>query len=161
MVIALDTTDIPDTKISLASFIYGMMCYTKNGKTEPNEYTFSGYGVSFSSKKYTNSDGDDPYDLIIFGVDMSDSKNAENKKNNILILGKNALKINNTTIQPEAELKTNFLSGCILSIHYNHVFPHNLSIALGRVYLNDIKQHEFKTKKSEIINKTLCLGNIV
>ena len=48
-------------------------------------------------------DGEDSYDLVVFGVDMSDSKHVENKKNTILVLGKNALKINNTTIQPEAE----------------------------------------------------------
>ena len=57
-----------------------MMSYTKNGKTDPNEYKYSGYGVSFSSKKYTHSDGKDSHDLIIFGVDTSGSKHAENKK---------------------------------------------------------------------------------
>ena len=78
------------------------MCYTKNGKTDLNDYTYSGCGVSFSSKKYTHSHGEDCCDLVIFGVDTSDSKHAENKKNSILVLGKNALNINNTTIQPEA-----------------------------------------------------------
>ena len=56
------------------------MSYTKNGKTNPNEYTYSGYGVSFSSKKDTHSDGKDCYNLVVFGVDTSDSKHAENKK---------------------------------------------------------------------------------
>ena len=136
------------------------MSYTKNGKRDPNEYTYPGYGVSFSSKKYTHSNGEDCYDLVIFGVDMSNSKPTENEKNNILVLGKNALKINNTTIQPEAELKTNcFYPGSILSIHYN-VVKDNISVK-GYVYLDSIQQYEFKTKKSEILNKTLCLGNIV
>ena len=71
------------------------MSYTKTGKTDPNEYTYSVYGVSFSSKKYTHSNGEDCYDFV---VDMSNSKRTENKKNNILVLGKNTLKINNTTI---------------------------------------------------------------
>ena len=74
------------------------MSYTKSEKTDPNEHTYSGYGVSFSSKKYKHSNGKDCYHLVIFSVDMSDSKHAENKKNNILVLGKNALKINKTTI---------------------------------------------------------------
>ena len=56
------------------------MSYTKNGKANPNEYTYSGYGVSFSSKKDTHSDGKDCYNLVVFGVDTSDSKHAENKK---------------------------------------------------------------------------------
>ena len=77
---------------------------------------------------------------------MSDSKYAENKKNSILVLGKNALKINNTTIQPEAELKTNCCKQCcVLSIHYN--FRTALGVEIGYVYINGLKQHEFKTKK--------------
>ena len=79
----LDTTTTLDSKICLANSIYGMMSYTKNGKTDPNEYTYSGHGVSFGSNKYTNSDGEDAYDLIIFGVDMSDSKHVEKKKKNL------------------------------------------------------------------------------
>ena len=48
-----------------------------------------------AQKKYTHSNGEDCYDFV---VDMSNSKRTENKKNNILVLGKNTLKINNTTI---------------------------------------------------------------
>ena len=84
---------------------------------------------------------------MIFGVNMSDSKHAENKKKeSILVLGKNALKINNTNIQPEAELKTNCCKKCcVLSIHYN--FITNLGGEIGYVYyINGLKQHEFKTK---------------
>ena len=51
-----------NTTITLANSLYGMISYTKNGKTSPNEYTYSGYGVSFSSKKYTHSDGKECYD---------------------------------------------------------------------------------------------------
>ena len=54
------------------------MYYTKNGTIDTNEYTHSGYGVTFCSKKYTHSDGKNSYDLIIFGVDMSDSKHTKN-----------------------------------------------------------------------------------
>ena len=82
------------------------------------------------------------------------------KKNSILVLDRNALKINNTTIQPEAQLKTNWCKErCVLSIHYN--FVTNLGGEIGYVSINGLKQHELKTKDSEILNKTLCLGNIV
>ena len=113
-----------------------------------NEYTYSGYGVSFSSKKYTHSDGNTCYVLVIFVVDMSDSKHAENIKKSILVLVKNSLKINNTTIQPEAELKTNCFSPCVLSIHYNYVKSGLL--LKGYIYVNDIQQYEFKTKKVKL-----------
>ena len=68
------------------------------------------------------------------------------KKNKVLVLGKNPLKINNTSIQPEAELKTNCCKGkCVLGIHYN--FVTNLSGEIGYVYINGLRQHESKTKK--------------
>ena len=53
----------PDTTITLANSLHGMISFTKNG-TDPNEYTYSGYGVSFSSKKYAHADGENAYDLI-------------------------------------------------------------------------------------------------
>ena len=119
-----------DTTITLASSLFGMMSYTKNGNTNPNEYTYSDHGVSFSSKKYTHSDGKDCHDLIIFGVVTSDSNHAENMKNIILVLGKNTLKTKNTTIQTGVKLKTNCCKGkCVLSIHYN--FVNNLSVEIG------------------------------
>ena len=44
----INPSDPPSTTTSLANSLYEMMSYTKNGKTHPNEYTYSGYGVSFS-----------------------------------------------------------------------------------------------------------------
>ena len=77
---------------------------------------------------------------------MSNSKHTKNKKNNILVLGKNALKINNTTIQPEAKLKANcFYPASILSIHYN-IVKDNIPIK-SYIYVNGKQQYEFKTKK--------------
>ena len=155
----IDPSNQPATTTTLANSLYGMMSYTKNGSTDPNEDIYSGYGVNFSSKKYAHPDWKDSYDLVIFGVDMSDSKHAENKKNSILVTGKNDLKINNTTIQPEAELKKNCFQGCVLGVHYNDVTD-SLSLK-GYIYINYLKQYECKTKKSEIVNRPLCLGNIV
>ena len=59
----INPSDSPSTTTSLSNFFDGMMSYTKNGKTDPNEYTYSGYGVSFNSKTYTYSNGEDCYDL--------------------------------------------------------------------------------------------------
>ena len=44
-------------------------------------------------------------------------------------------------------------------IHCNIVT--NLGSNTNYVYINGLKQHEFKTEASEIINRALCLGNIV
>ena len=66
----------------------------KNGNTDINKYKYSWYGLGFSTKKYLHKvSGKNADDLIIFGVDLSDSIHAENKKNNILVLGKKSAKL--------------------------------------------------------------------
>ena len=70
------------------------------------------------------------------------------------MLGKNDMKINNTTIQPEAELKTNCFPGCATSVHCNYVTD---SFSLkGYIYINGIQQYEFKIKKSETMFRKYC-----
>ena len=76
----INASNPPSTTIDLANPLYGMMFYIKNGKQDLNKYPYSGCGVSFGSKKYAHSNGKDCYDRVIFGVDMSDSNDVENKK---------------------------------------------------------------------------------
>ena len=107
------------------------------------------------SKTYLHkSYGKDARDLIIFGADLGDSSHAENKINNILVLGKNSVKLSNTTIQAEDELKTNctiFGQKFVLSLHYNGDDSY--------LFVNGTQQYKFKTKDSEIKPNNLCLGN--
>ena len=62
------------------------------------------------------------------------------------VLVQKCFKNKQTTIQPEAELKTNcWKKCCFLSIHYN--FITDIGEEIGYVYINGLKQYEFKTKK--------------
>ena len=74
------------------------------------------------------------------------------KTNNILILGKSSVQINNTTIQAKSELQTNCTlpPKFILSVHFN---GHD-----SYLFVNNIQQYKFRAKDSEIKTRTLCLG---
>ena len=80
--------------------------------------------------------------VIIFGVDMSFSKHANNKANNIYVMGKDYItKINDTTIYAEKMFYRNFTDPgkkFILSLHYNGDSSY--------LFVNGREELKFKTK---------------
>ena len=102
--------------------MFGAVTLTKNSAAA-DKYKYSGYGAAFISQNYLHEDSSkNAKDLIFFGADLSNSSHSENKKNNILVLGENSVKLNNTTIQAESALKTNSTvinQKFVLSLHYN------------------------------------------
>ena len=116
-----------------------------------NNKKWFGYSVAFGKQHYLHKDsGKNANNLIILGADLSDSNDEETKNNNILILGKGSVQINNTTIQAENALKTNrtLPQKFILSVHYNGSY----------LFVNNIQQYKFKAKDFEIKTRKLCLG---
>ena len=87
---------------------------------------------------------------------MSSSVHANNKKNNIIVLGKGFIEgINSTIIYAEKMYSINFTKNnkkFVLSLHYNG----NNSY----LFVNGTEIHKFKAKDSEIVATPLCLGNI-
>ena len=82
---------------------------TKNA-TDSSKNKYEGYGIcfdeggSFSIGNITNGKN-----VIIFGADMSFSIHANNKANNIYVLGRDFVQgINDTTLYAEKIYKTNF-----------------------------------------------------
>ena len=114
---------IISSTISFHNCLLGAITVTRNGNIDTNKHKYSGYGLAFSSKTYLHKDsGKRAYDLIIFGADLSSSAHAENKKNNVLVLGENSVKLNNTTIIVEDVIKTNCTvpnKKSVLPLHYN------------------------------------------
>ena len=75
----------PTLKNSLLSAVK----LTKNADID--KYQYSGYGVGFDGKgSFLFPGGGFGQNVIIFGVDMSSSVHVDNKKNDILILGKSS-----------------------------------------------------------------------
>ena len=96
------------TTFTIQNSLFGAMQITKNA--DISRYKYKGYGICFDGRKeFTHvrergsfSDTTDGRNVIIFGVDMSFSKHANNKRNNIYVMGKGYVqRINDTTIYAE------------------------------------------------------------
>ena len=80
--------------------MFGAVSLTKNADIEQNKY--SGYGIGFDRKGEFSFGNGCGRNCIILGVDMSSSSHANNKKYNILALGKGFVQgINGTAIYAE------------------------------------------------------------
>ena len=94
--------------------------------------------------------------VIIFGVVMSFSKHANNKRNNIYVMGNDYVqRITDTTIYAEKMYYRNFtdpVKKFVLSLHYNG----NNSY----LYVNGNQELKFKAKTDQLVKEKLCLGNL-
>ena len=105
-----------------------------------DKYKYSGCGIGFDSKgSFLHSNGLGR-NAIVFGADMSSSTHTNNKTRNILVLGRDFIQgIDGTAIYAENTYSINFSetgARFFLSLHFNGA------------------------KDSEIVEDTLCLGNI-
>ena len=82
--------------ITLENCLFGAVKITKNLKIN----SYSGYGIAFhSGGSFSHPSGEYGKNVIIFGADLSSSVHANNRTNNILVLGKEFIqKVNGTTI---------------------------------------------------------------
>ena len=118
-----------NNEFTIQNALFGVVKITKNPDTSKNKY--ERYGICFDESKtftHTQKESNSSYstlarNLIIFGADMSFSKHANNKANNIYVMGKDHIqKINDTTIYTEKNFQTNFTRAgktfVLLSLHY-------------------------------------------
>ena len=88
----------------LKNCLFDTIKVTKPGDTiDTDKYIYSGYGLGFNStSQFSHPQGGMARNIIIFGVDLSNSVHATNKTQNILILGHGLTqKVNNTAIYAE------------------------------------------------------------
>ena len=116
--------------------MFGAVSLTKNADID--KYKYSGYGIGFDRHgefSFGNALGKI---CIIFGAELSSSSShANNKKNNILVLGKDFVqRINGITIYAEKLYKINFTEKKLV------------------IYLLMVQ------KSISLKQKILCLGNI-
>ena len=127
---------------------------TKNADTD--KYKYRGHGIGFDSiRTSTNPDGSAVKNVIIFGVDMTNSKHANNKTKDVLVLGRGLIqKVDDTTIYAEKMYLPNFTIAnktFCLSLHYNGDNSYLL--------VNGKEVIKFKVKNQNISGK-LSSGNI-
>ena len=157
IVYKLDPITSRDTTFTIQNASFGAMQITKYPDT--SKYNYKGYGICFDeSEEFTYvrkrgnfSDTTTGRNVIIFGVDMSFSKHANNKANNIYVMGKDYIQ----KIYAEKMCYRNFTDPgkkFVLSLHYNE---NN-----GYLYVNGNQELKFKAKAGQLVKEKLCLGNL-
>ena len=131
-----------------------MFILTKNADIE--KYKYSGYGIGFDRRSsFSFPSGGFGQNVLIFGADMSSSIHIDNKKKDILVLGRGPTQGLESTLTAEKMYSINFTTSkkrFCLSLHYNG--------AISYLFVNGTEIYKFKTKESEIVANRLCLGNI-
>ena len=126
----------------------------KNADTD--KYKYQGHGIGFDlSRASSHPNGGDGKNVIILGVNMTNSKHANNKTKDVLVLGHGLIqKIDDTTIYAEKMYSPNFTVAnktFCLSLHYNGDDSY--------LFVNGKDFIKFKAKKQSVVEK-LSLGNI-
>ena len=134
--------------------MFGAVTLTKS--TDVDKYGYSGYGIAFDRKsRFSFPGGGFAQNVLIFEVDMSSSTNIDNKKKDILVLGKGPTQGLEHALTAEKMYSINFTvtrKKFCLSLHYNGTNSY--------LFVNDTEIYKFKAKDSEIAASLLCLGNI-
>ena len=130
--------------------LFGVVTLVKN--SDINKFGYTGYGIGFDSGRTFSLPSDGlGHNVLIFGVEMSWSTHIENKKKDILVLGKGPTQEFEHTLTAEKLYNNNFtVTGkkFCLSLRYNG----------GNSYLfvNGVKQFKFKAKDTNIVANPLC-----
>ena len=76
-----------DSDPTIKNCLFGAVTLTKNADIE--KYKYSGYGIGFDRRSiFSFTGGGFGQNVLIFGADMSTSTHIDNKKKNILVLGR-------------------------------------------------------------------------
>ena len=134
--------------------MFDSVTLTKNA--DINKYGYSVCGIGFDRKLcFSFPGGGFGQNIILFGVDMLSSTHVDNKKKDILALGKEPTQALEHALTSEKMYLINFTitkTTFCLSLYYigtNSYF-----------FVNGKEIYKFKAKDSKIVATSLCLGNI-
>ena len=121
-----------------------------------DKYGCSGYGIGFDRRSSFLFPGEGfGKNVFIFGADIRFSTYIDNKKKDILALGKEPTQRLEHTLTAEKMYAINFIvarTKFCLSLHYSR--------ANSYLFVNGTEIYRFKTKDSVIVESPLCLGKI-
>ena len=107
IVYELTGSDSDGNDPTVKNSLFGAVRLTKNADID--KYGYSGYGIGFDRRgSFSFPDGKFGSNVIIFGVDMSSSVHVNNKKKDILILGKGPTQGLEHTLTAEKMYSINF-----------------------------------------------------
>ena len=136
--------------------LFGSIQITKNADT--SKYEYKGYGICFEEGgTFSKGNIANGRNVLIFGVHENSLTHANNKANNIFVMGDGFVQgINDTTLYAEKIYSQNFTQPnkkFVLSLHYNNNDSY--------LFINGKQELKFKAKPNPIlIEKRLCIGNL-
>ena len=151
-----------DDTFTIQNALFGVMQITKNADT--SKYDYKGYGICFDEGGqfgHTITEGGSVHtanarNVLIFGADMRFSTHANNRANNIYVMGELFIQgINNTTIYAEKKFYRNFKDPgkeFILILHYNGDDSY--------LFVNGRQKLKCKCKTDQLVKEKLCIGNL-
>ena len=96
-----------DNDPTLKNCLFGAVTFTKNADVD--KYGHSGYGIGFDRRgNFSFLSGGFDQNVLIFGVDMSSSAHSDNKKKDMLVLGKGPTQGLEHTLTAEEIYSSNF-----------------------------------------------------
>ena len=131
------------------------MQLSKNADT--SKYKYKGYGICFDEGgSFSKGNISNGKNVLIFGVDESSLIHANNKANNIYVMGDLFVQgIYDTALYAEKIYSQNFTQPrkkFVLSLHYNG----NVSY----LFVNGKQELKFKAKTDQLVKEELCIGNL-
>ena len=149
------TSSSRDNTFTVQNALFGLMQITKN--TDTSKYKYKGYGICFDEGgTFGIGNINNGRNVLIFGVHESSLVHANNKANNIFIMGDGFVQgINDMTLYAEKIYSQNFTQPnkkFVLSLHDND----NDSYLL----INGKQELKFKAKPDQSIKEKLCIRNL-
>ena len=139
---------------TLENCLFRAVSLTKH--VDIDQCKYSGHGVGFDRKRTFSVDNGCSKNCIISGVDVTSSVHVDNKKNDILIVGKGPTQgLDGSILTAQKLYSINFTENnkkFCLCLHCNE--------ANSYLFVNGTEIYKFKAKDSEILATPLCLGNI-
>ena len=145
-----------DSTFTVQNALFGSIQITKNADT--SKYEYKGYGICFDEgDTFSKGNITNGKNLLIFGFHESSLTHANNKANNIFVMGDGSVQgMNDTTLYAEKIYSQNFTQPnkkFVLSLYYNRDD--------SSLFINDKQELKFKAKPNPIlIEKRLCIGNL-
>ena len=144
-----------DTTFTIQNALFGAMQVSKNADT--SKYKYEGYGICFDEGGlFSIGNINNGRNVIIFGVHENSVIHANNKVNNIFVMGDAFVQgINDTTLYAEKMCSQNFTQPStkfVLSLHYNGDDSY--------LFVNCRQELKFKCKTDQLFKQKLCIGTL-
>ena len=136
--------------VILQNCLFGAVTLTKNGDIE--KYKYSGYGIGFYRRSsFSFTGGGSGQNVLIFGADMSTSIHLNNKKKDILVLGRGPMQGLESTLTVGKMYSINFTVTKTKKTGFTG-YVYDFSADYNAFTLDDIKDiHKYLMKKNDIV----------